>query len=139
MYLEIVKAGAVVIVALLAGASAASAGAGPSKSACAVAWNRGAGAHLHSVIAGSHVRAAFIDAHVSVGSFTWSKTGRRSSTGGRGCSIQFVLPSKQLLALWGVWKAGTVSKWTRPVPSGRLVPVPHNARVHSDGTVGFTG
>ena len=139
MYLAIVKAAAVLIVALLPSASAASVGTGPSKSACAVAWNRGAGAHLHSVVAGSHVRAAFIDAHVSIGSFTWSKTGRRSSTGGRGCSIQFVLPSRQLLAVWGAWKAGRVSEWTGPVPSGRIVPVPRNARVHSDGTVGFTG
>jgi hypothetical protein len=94
---------------------------------------------LHALIAKTNARTAFIDARASVGTYTWSKTGGTTSTSARGCSIQFVLPSKALLALGGAWQRGTVPSWHGPVRSGRVLPVPHNARVHSDGTVGFTG
>jgi hypothetical protein len=41
--------------------------------------------------------------------------------------------------VWGAWKDATVSKWSGPVASTRPMPVPNNARVHSDGSVGFHG
>jgi hypothetical protein len=91
------------------------------------------------VIAKSHVRSAFIDSRAVVGTDMWSKAGASSSTSAVGCSIRFVVPTGGLLETWGVWKAGTISAWHRPVRYRSIVPMPRNARVHSDGTVGFTG
>lgn len=123
----------------LALAPLASASTPPSPAACAVAWNRWASPHLHSVVARSNARAAFVDARVTVGTDTFSRPGGATSTSARGCSIQIVLPDKTLLDVWGQWQNGTVRTWHGPVPSGRPIPVPHNARVHSDGAIGFTG
>jgi hypothetical protein len=123
----------------LALAPVISAGASPSPAACAVAWNRWASAHLHAVIAKSDARAAFVDARATVGTDTFSKTGGTTSTSARGCSIQVVLPDKTLLTVWGPWQKGTIRSWHGPLRGSRPFPVPHNARVHSDGTVGFTG
>jgi hypothetical protein len=127
--------------AALAVAPAASAAqvASPSPSACAVAWNLRAGDRLHLLIARSRARAAFVNSHASFGTFTWSKSGGTRSTSSRGCSIQFILPSRKILGLWGTWEGGTVRTWQGPVRSLRAVPVPDNARVRVDGTVGFHG
>jgi hypothetical protein len=120
-------------------APAASAGTPPSPAACAVAWNRWASPHLHAVVAGSKARAAFVDARVIIGTDTFSKTGGATSTSAPGCSIQVVLPDESLLDFSGVWQKGTIRAWNGPLRSGRFIPVPHNARVHRDGTIGFTG
>jgi hypothetical protein len=125
---------------IVVAAPAVSAASRPSPSACAVAWNQWAPSSLHKVVAKSDVRAAFIDAHASVGIDTWSKAGGRSSTSSPGCSIQFVLPGNAgLLLAWGPWRAGTIRAWHVPIRNGLDVPVPHNARVDNNGTVGFTG
>ncbi|MFL5913297.1 MAG: hypothetical protein ACJ768_22355 [Gaiellaceae bacterium] len=120
-------------------APVASAATSPSPAACAVAWNRWASPHLHALVARSNARAAFVDARVTVGTDTFSKTGGTTSTSARGCAIQVVLPDKTLLEVWGPWQNGTIRTWHGPVRGHRPFPVPHNARVHSDGTIGFTG
>jgi hypothetical protein len=119
--------------------TAAAATPAPSPSACALAWNHGVSATLRALVIRSHARAAFIDSRASVGTDTWTKGGGRTSTTSSGCSIQFILRSGKTLSVWGAWKAGSVTTWRGPVPSGRAVPVPDNARVHTDGTVGFHG
>jgi hypothetical protein len=91
------------------------------------------------VVARGNVRAAFISARASIGFDTWSKTGVQTSTSSVGCWIRFVLPDGRVLDTWGAWQHGAIPGWRRPIASGRVVPVPHNARVHRDGTVGFTG
>ena len=118
----------------------ASAVGSPSPSGCAVAWNRWAPPRLHAMVATSHSRAAFIRPRAVVGNDTWSKAhGGDTSTSSLGCSIEFVLPgARGMLVTWGAWRSGTIRVWRGPVP-GRAVPVPRNARVHGDGTVGFTG
>jgi hypothetical protein len=127
------------VVAFLVLAPTGAAAARPSPSACAVAWNRSAGPRLHAIVAAGSVRAAFVSARASIGIDTWSKAGRRRSTSSLGCSIRFVLPNGRLLDAWGAWRHGVIPDWHGPIASGRVVPVPHNARVHRDGTVGFTG
>jgi hypothetical protein len=111
----------------------------PSPSACAVAWNQGARAALRALIVKSHARGAFIDPSASIGTDRWTKAGGTTSTSSPGCAIQFILRGGRILSVFGSWKAGTVAAWRGPVPSGRVIPVPDNARVHRDGTVGFHG
>jgi hypothetical protein len=125
--------------AALALAQGAAAERAPSPSACAVAWNQGARAQLRALIVQSRPRGAFIDPSLSIGTDRWTKAGGATSTSSRGCAIQFILRSGKILSVFGSWKAGTVSAWRGPVPSGRVIPVPDNARVHRDGTVGFHG
>jgi hypothetical protein len=91
------------------------------------------------LIVSDQVRGAFIDARASVGTDTWTKTGGATSTSARGCSIQFILPSKRVLMVWGAWTARAISKWVGPVASSRVVSVPENARVRGDGSLGFHG
>jgi hypothetical protein len=105
-------------------------------SGCAIAWNMSATPAQHSRVAQSNAAAAFIDARVALYTDTWTKTGGAKSTaGGPGCEIEFVLPAGKRLAVWKAWSAGV---W-HVVESAASFPVPHNARVHTDGTVGFTG
>jgi hypothetical protein len=132
----LVLAAAVVLAPITTAAAAPSA---HSPSACALAWNHGAGATLRALVVRSHARAAFIDPRASIGTDTWTKAGGQSSTTTSGCSIQFILRTGKTLSVWGAWKAGSVATWHGPVASGRAVPVPDNARVHTDGTVGFHG
>jgi hypothetical protein len=125
---------------VLAAAPAASAAATSSPSRCAVDWNRWAAPALRLAVARSDAAAAFIDARATVGTDRWSKSGGSSSTSSAGCSIEFVLPRNGgVLQTWGRWQAGSARTWHRLVRFGRAYPVPHNARVHRDGTIGFTG
>jgi hypothetical protein len=134
------RAAFVLLLLAVAAAPAASAAGGPSPSACAAAWNQSAPQRLRTLVAKSDARAAFIDAQASVGTDTWSKSGGSSSTSSSGCSIQFVLPGgAAALLAWGPWHAGTIRAWQSPIRSVRSFPVPHNARVRRDGSVGFTG
>jgi hypothetical protein len=123
----------------LALAPVASAGGRISPAACAAAWNRWASPHQRAVVGRSKARVAFVDARVTVGTDTFSLTGGTTSTSARGCGIQVVLPDKTLLEIWGAWQNGAVHAWHGPLHSRRRFPVPHNARVHGDGTIGFTG
>jgi hypothetical protein len=118
---------------------AAAASSSPSPSTCAVAWNHEAGARLRALVVADHVRGAFINSRASVGVETWSKAGGTSSTGAAGCTIQFILPNKRLLLLWGAWSGTTIPKWTGPVPGALPIPVRGNASVRDDGTLGFHG
>ena len=120
-------------------ANGASGAVGESPSACAVAWNNHHAARLLAVIATNHPRGAFVNARTEVSTMTWTKSGTATSTASRGCHVEFILRNGTTLSVWGPWKDGTVTSWTGPVPSRRRVTVPNNARVRSDGTVGFHG
>jgi hypothetical protein len=131
---------ALALVVVAAAVPAASASVKPSPSRCAVSWNQWSAAGLRKEVAKAKVRAAFIEAHASVGTDTWSRTGGTNSTSAAGCFIQFVLPSNAgLLTVWGSWQAGIIHVWHGPIRVNRRIPVPNNARVHSNGTLGFTG
>jgi hypothetical protein len=78
------------LLVILVAVPVASAAGRPSPSSCAVAWNAWAPLGLHKLIAKNSVRAAFIDAHASVGTDTLSPPGATSNL--PGCTIQFVLP-----------------------------------------------
>jgi hypothetical protein len=128
-----------VAVVSLAGAQSAVAAGSASPSACAVAWNQKAGARLRALVVAGHAQAAFISARASVGVDMWSMAGGASSASAPGCTIQFILPNKRLLVLWGAWRGATIPKWTGPVSGARAMAVHGNASVHDDGTVGFHG
>src|SRR5712691_7548794 len=118
----------VVISLLVFGSATAAASASvPSRSACAVAWNRGASARLHSTIANAHARGAFINlAVVDKDSFT--RGGGSTSTSKPGCSIAFILRDGETLNVWGAWNAGKINLWFGPITSTHVYPVPNNAR-----------
>ncbi|MES1248660.1 MAG: hypothetical protein ABUS54_13410 [Actinomycetota bacterium] len=115
----------------------AAVGAPHSPSTCAIAWNARAGATLLTRVARSHARTAFIQDDTLVATDTWTKTST-TSTQSKGCSIVFVLPRGGSIRAWGRWRGSTVVGWTA-MPAAASFRVPHNARVHADGTVGFTG
>jgi hypothetical protein len=117
--------------------SSASAQSVPS--ACARAWNHGAPAALRASIAARDPVGAFVDGRIAVGSLTWSKTGASSSSGARGCGIQFILGDGETLTVWGAWRGAVIVSWAGPVRSTRPLHAPNNSHVHADGTVGFHG
>ena len=129
------------IVAVAAACCPINAGAArPSASACAVAWNRSASHSLRTSIANEKPRGAFIDGGgTTVGTDTWSKGGKSTSTQRVGCGIDFILSSGKILAVSGPWSEAGVQRWTGPVASNRQIPLPNNTSVHADGTVGFHG
>lgn len=128
-----------VLAIMAATASSAAAAAPHSPSACAVAWNRTASAGLHAVLAKADAHAASIDPRTTVGRDTWSKTGGTTSTSALGCTIRVGLPAGRVLLLWGRWRAGMIHDWHASLASAHLPAMPDNARVHRDGTIGFTG
>jgi hypothetical protein len=109
-------------------------------STCAVAWNHGSAVSLRMRVAAEHPRGAFINGGgVTIGTVTWSKGQSPAQTEGKGCAIQFILRDGRTLMVSGAWKDGLITRWVGPVASDRAIPVPDNATVHTDGTVGFHG
>ncbi|MBV8080735.1 MAG: hypothetical protein JO186_10230 [Actinobacteria bacterium] len=106
----------------------------PSRRACVDAWNTTANPALRARVAAEHPKAAYVDSAVVIG-VDWVIGGKTRSASRTGCGIQFILANGHTLSVSGPWDGSTVSAWTHPVPSARVVPVPRNASVQPDGTV----